>query len=239
MEIAMFEVQAREETGKGPARRLRASGVIPGVAYGLGRETTHLAVPTTELEDLLRHSEGSNIVLDLKVPGTRRSKDIAAIIKTIQRDPVTRAPLSIDFQWISLAETITVDVPIHVTGVAPGVEEDGGMVQVLHHAVAVSCLPMDIPDHVSATIEGLSIGDTVYARELTLPEGATLELDGDEAVISIAAPISEADLEVRVDEGALEELVDLEAEAPEEAEKAEEAPAAEEAEAADEESSES
>lgn len=230
MEIAPFEVQTREEVGKGPARRMRASGVIPGVAYGLGRETTHLAVPATALEDLLRHTEGSNIVLDLKVPGTRRQKDIAAIIKTIQRDPVTRAPLSIDFQWISLAESITVEVPVHVTGEAPGVKIDGGVVQVLHHVVAISCLPTDIPEHVTANIDGLGIGDAVYARDLLLPEGAALELDGDEAVVSIAAPISESDLEVRVDESALAELVDLEAEGAKPA--AQKAAAAEEAEEA-------
>jgi len=236
MEIALFEVQAREELGKGPARRMRADGLVPGVAYGLGRETTHLAVPADELSDLLRHTEGGNVVLDLKVPGTRRRKDIAAIIKAIQRDPVTRAPLSIDFQWISLEELITVDVPVHVTGVAPGVEEDGGVVEVVHHTVPVSCLPTDIPDSVTVTIDGLKIGDTVYARDLQIPEGSELELDLEEAVVSIAAPISEEDLEVRVDEGLLEELVDLEAEEvpAEELEEVAEEEAAEEGAAAEE-----
>jgi len=212
MDITTFEVQPRDRTGKEAAAKLRAAGRIPGVAYGLGRETIHLAVPVDALEDVLRHSEGANVVLNLQIPGETHGKDVAAIIKEIQRDPVTRAPLSVDFQWISLAERITVEVPVHVTGTAPGVKNEGGVVQVLHHNVAISCLPTDIPEHVVASIEGLGIGDTVCARDLLLPEGVALELDADEAVVHIAPPISEAELEARADEAALEELVDLEAE---------------------------
>ncbi|MCD6360982.1 MAG: 50S ribosomal protein L25, partial [Armatimonadetes bacterium] len=101
-------------------------------------------------------------------------------------------------------------------------------------------LPIEIPEHVEVSIEGLNIGDAVYARDLQIPEGAELMLDGDEPVVSIGAPISEEDLEVRVDEGLLDELVDLEAEeapaeAAEEAEAAAEEAAEEAEEASDEE----
>jgi len=237
MEIIKFQVEARDSTGKGPARRMRAQGIIPGVVYGLGQETVHLAVPETMLREILHGHAGGNVVMDLKVPGIRKKANTAAIIKEVQRDPVTRAALSIDFQWISLAESITVDVSIEVTGTAPGVEEDGGVVQVQHHQVPLSCLPTNIPDHVVAVIDGMQIGDALYARDLQAPEGATINLPEDEAILSIARPISQEELEVRVDEGLLEELVDLEAEEvpTEEAEEVEAAPA-EEAEEAEEQS---
>ena len=209
MEITQFQVQARDEFGKGPARRLRMTGVVPGVAYGLGRETVHLAMGEDELAEMLRSSDG-NVVLDLDVPGIDRQDDVAAIVKAIQRDPITRAALNVDFQWISLAEKITVDVAVTVIGEAPGVEDDGGVVQQQYHQVSVSCLPMEIPESVFANIDGMNIGDPLYARDLEIPEGAELMLDEDEAVLSIAAPISDEDLETRIDEGLLDELVDLE-----------------------------
>ena len=236
MEITQFQVQARDEFGKGPARRLRMTGVVPGVAYGLGRETVHLAVTETELNEMLRASDG-NVVLDLDVPGVDKQDDVAAIVKDIQRDPITRAALNVDFQWISLAEKITVDVAVTVIGEAPGVVDDGGVVQQQYHQVLVSCLPMDIPESVLISIDGMAIGDALYARDLQVPEGAELMLDEDEAVLSIAAPISDEDLETRIDEGLLDELVDLEGEeeleeGDEEAVEGEEAPE-EEAPAAD------
>ncbi len=130
-----------------------------------------------------------------------------------------------------------------VIGEAPGVEDDCGVVQQQYHQVLVSCLPMDIPESVFANIDGMAIGDPLYARDLQVPEGAELMLDGDEAVLSIAAPISDEDLETRIDEGLLDELVDLEGEeeleegeeaADEDAEATEEAPDGDDEQASDE-----
>jgi len=228
MEIIKFDADARETTGKGPARRMRAQGMIPGVVYGLGQQTVHLAVPESMLKAVLHGHSGANVVMDLNVPGITRLANTAAIIKEIQRDPVTRAALSVDFQWISLAEKITVEVPIEVTGTAPGVQQDGGVVQVQHHQVPLSCLPTAIPDNVVTVTDGMQIGDALYVRDLQLPEGVTIMLDEDETILSVVPPISEADLEARVDEGLLEEMVELGAEEEKAAGKAEEA-AAEEA----------
>ncbi len=238
MEITQFTAEARAEFGKGPARRLRAKGVIPGVVYGLGREAVHLAVSVDELAIALRSADSGNVVLDLEVPGMDIDADVAAIVKDLQRDPVTRAFLCVDFQWISLAEKITVDVAVEVIGEAPGVVEDGGVVQVSQYTVPVSCLPMDIPENVLISIDGLAIGEGRYVRDLQVPEGAEIMIDEGEVVLSIAAPIREEDLETRIDEGLLDELVDLEGEEVEEGEEGEEALAEEpDAEVADEESS--
>jgi len=133
-----------------------------------------------------------------------------AIIKEVQRDPVTRALLSVDLQWVSLRETIQVEVPIEVTGDAPGVQDDGGVVQQQLHTVTVSCLPTDIPEHIVATIDGMYIGDALFVSDLPEVEGVTYVPEADEVVLTIAPPISEEDLETRIDEEMLESLVDLE-----------------------------
>lgn len=209
MEVIPMKVELREETGKGPARRLRAAGAIPAVAYGRGRDTIMLAVSRQELERLYKTGD-SNVLIDLEVPGEDREANVAAIVKALQRDPVTRAPMSIDFQWISLKESIEVEIPITVHGSAPGVDEDGGVVQQQYHTVTVACLPTVIPESVSADITGMTIGDVLFVSDLPEIEGVTYMAEADDAVLTIAPPISEEDLEAQIDDELLDSLVDLE-----------------------------
>jgi len=238
MEIVQLKVDKREELGKGPAGRLRREGIVPGVAYGLGRDPVHLSLPVAELSRILQTSERGNVIIDLRVPGTRERAKIASIIKDIQRDPVTSEPLSVDFQWISLEEKITVEVPIEVTGSAPGVVEDGGVAQQQMHNVQVSCLPTEIPERIVANIDGMHIGDSLHVSQFEPIADAEVLAKPEDLVLTIAPPISEEELEVRVDEALLEQLVDLEPSEellPEEAEELVPEEEAEEAEEAPEE----
>jgi len=210
MELVPMKVDTREQTGKGPARRMRLEGLIPGVVYGLGRDTVSLSIPQRTFERLYVGSEGANVLIDLEVPGEEREESVAAIIKEVQRDPVTRALLCVDLQWVSLREQIHVEVAIEVTGDAPGVKDDGGVVQQHLHTVTVSCLPTAIPERIAATIDGMHIGDALFVSDLPEVEGVTYVPEADEVVVTIAPPISEEDLETRIDEEMLESLVDLE-----------------------------
>ncbi len=209
MEIIPLTVELREETGKGPARRMRAGGAIPAVVYGRGRDTVHVAVDQQELEQVYSGAD-ANVLIDLEIPGEESEAKVAAIVKELQRDPVSRTPLAVDFQWISLEEAIEVEVPIEVSGHAPGVDEDGGVVQQQFHAVPVTCLPTEIPESIEADISGMEIGDALFVTDLPQIEGITYVLEEDEAVLTIAAPISEEELEARLEDDLLESLVDLE-----------------------------
>ena len=233
MEEVVIEAQRREETGKGPARRLRAQGLVPGVAYGLGNETVRIQVTRDELEAALRTERGANVLLDLKIEGVKTAKGTAAIIKEIQRHPVTRQPQSVDLQWISLTEKITVQVPVVVEGESPGVEE-GGVVDQIMHELEVACLPTAIPDQLIADITGLNINDTLHLEDIQVPEGVELLADPADAVVSIAPPISDEDLEVRVAEDLLEGLEEVPAEEELVLEEGAEAPAEEAAEQSEE-----
>ncbi|NLO04547.1 MAG: 50S ribosomal protein L25 [candidate division WS1 bacterium] len=209
MELVPLKVDSREETGKGPAARLRAAGSIPGVVYGMGRETVHLSVSRAEFERVYSGSD-ANVLIELDVPGQESESAVAAMVKALQRDPVTKAPLAIDFQWVSLTQQIEVDIPIEVVGNAPGVDDDGGVVQVQLHNVSVSCLPTAIPEHIEANIDGMTIGDALFIADLPQIEGVSYTSESDEAVLTIAPPISEEQLETHIEEEALEALVDVE-----------------------------
>ncbi len=236
MEQAIIEAERREEFGSGPARRLREQGIVPGVVYGMGKETLPIAVSAEQLEDVLRTEQGINVLLELQIADVEIEQEAAAIIKNIQRHPISRDAVSVDFQWISLKEASTFSVPIEVEGIAPGVTEDGGVVDQIIYEVEVRCLPTNIPDHLVADITDLMIGGTVHAEALQAPEGVEILVDPAETVVSIAAPIKEEDLEVRVPEELLagleevpveleeEELELVEGEEPEEEAGEEEAP---------------
>ena len=237
MEQVAITAQRREETGKGPAYRLREQGLVPGVAYGLGREHMVISVSRKELASALGTERGANVLIDLQIEGIKVDKDTAAIVKEVQRHPISREPLSVDLQWISLTEKITVQVPVEVEGEAPGVEE-GGVVDLIMHQVQVACLPAAIPDHIMVDITGMEINDTKHADQLQLPPDVEILADLAETVVTISPPIKEEDLETRVAEellAGLEEIPIGEEElelAPEEAEEVpgEEAPAEEESE---------
>jgi large subunit ribosomal protein L25 len=209
MELVQLTVQAREETGKGPAKRMRAEGIVPGVVYGLQRETVHLSVERTELDRVYSGAD-ANVLIDLEVPGEEKEETVAAMVQEVQRDPVTREPLSVDFQWISLEDEIEVEVPLKITGNAPGVDEDGGVVQQQFYAIPVTCLPTEIPECITADITGMQIADALFVSDLPELEGVTYVPEPDEVVLTVAPPISEEDLETQIDEGLLESLVDLE-----------------------------
>jgi len=230
--------EKKKDSGSGAAKRLRATGKVPGVVYGLGRETLEFAVDRRRLFEVLDRATGGNVLISLELAGAETDPDIAAIIKEIQWSPVHKEPLSVDLQWISLTETIIVSVPILVQGDAPGVEE-GGSVNQLHYEAEVECLPTNIPQHLVIDITDMNIADTRHASDIAVPEGIKLLLDPDDAVVTVARPITDEDLEVRVDEELLEgELEALELEegevAPEDMEEEAEVEEGEEAEEGDE-----
>ena len=209
MELVQLTVQAREKTGSGHAGRMRAEGIVPGVVYGLQRDTLHLSVSRQDLDRIYSGAE-QNVLIDLEVPGEDKESTVAAMVKEVQRDPVTRNPMSVDFQWVSLEDEIEVEIPLEITGNAPGVDEDGGVVQQQFYSIPVTCLPTEIPESISANIDAMEIADALFVSDLPEIEGITYVPEPDEVVLTIAPPISEEDLEARIDEDLLGSLVDLE-----------------------------
>ncbi len=209
MEQVVLKAQKKDESGKSVARKLRAEGLVPGVIYGLGKETVALAVQRRELYELLEKATGGNVLISLDMADMQIDADTAALIKEIQWSPVHKEALSVDLQWISLTKPVTVSVNIAIHGHAMGLDEGGSMNQIRYHA-DVECLPTDIPDELVMDVTGMQISETRFASDLAVPEGVTLLLDAEEPVVTIGRPISAADLEVRTDEemaeGELEEL---------------------------------
>lgn len=195
-------------TGTRSSRRLRAEAKVPAVVYGLGRESVAVSVDWRELRAALITDAGINALIDLTVEGEDESQ--LAIIKDMQRNPITHTVDHIDFLLIRRDQELAVDVPVHLEGTAEEVENNQGLVEQSITLLTVNAKPADIPDQLTYDISGLVIGDTITVADLVLPSGVTTDVDPEELVAS--AQVSRAAIEAEAEEAALAELAEAEAE---------------------------
>jgi large subunit ribosomal protein L25 len=218
-----LNVEVREATGKGVARKLRMAGRIPGICYGQN-EAQAISLDPIALDRLIRKSaSGMNTLIDLKVDGGGSFDGKKVLLKEMQRDPVSNAPLHADFFALDMTHTIEVAVPVRLTGTPVGVTLGGILDQVLRE-IQLECLPHSIPEEIVADVSQLDVGMSIHVRELALPAGVTLRSDEDLSVVSVVAPkaveeeVPEEELPEGEEAAAAAEVTEEAAEQPEKTE---------------------
>jgi large subunit ribosomal protein L25 len=184
MAIVPLKGRVRPGTGKGPARQARRDGQIPGVMYGHGDDPVALAIDRKAFELAVKAERGSNVIVALALDGAAEQ---TAILREIQRDPVSHDILHIDFHHISLTERVVVEVTVHLVGVADGVKNHGGILEHITRSIEVECLPTEIPQAIDADVSALGIGDSVHVRDLVAPNVEILT-DGDVTIATVVPP---------------------------------------------------
>lgn len=154
----------RDSNGKGPARRVRMTGRIPGVFYYQGQANVVFSVEHKEFLQLLK-SKPSLIMLEVEGGESRE-----CIIRELQRDPVTEKILHIDLLGIKRGQKLRVDVKVKLTGTPIGVKTGGGILQQGSTILEVECFPKDIPSEILFDVSELKVGDSVHVRDLDYPE---------------------------------------------------------------------
>lgn len=177
--------QARSGNGKGEARALRRQGRVPAIAYGTDLEPTPISVDSLELYHALHTDAGSNAILRLDVAGDAH----LALAREIQRHPVRRDVLHVDFVTVSRNIKVSVEVPINLEGAedAPGTAEGGVISQDLY-ALPIDVLPLEVPDSITFDVSAMNVGDTVRVEDLTVPSGVDVTIDGETPVATCAVP---------------------------------------------------
>jgi large subunit ribosomal protein L25 len=194
MEKVELKATLRESSGKGVARSLRRQGAIPAVLYSAGKSTL-LAMNSKELLLKLGKGRREGVLLALQIEGKAADQgERMAILREMQWDPVDGALLHIDLFEVSMDKPIRVQAPLKLMGTPAGVK-DGGILQSIMREVEIECLPSLIPEYITIDASSLGIGAHFYVRDLQVPEGIVLLQDGDQAILSISAPVSEAKLE--------------------------------------------
>ncbi len=183
MATASLSAELRTETGKGAARKLRATGRVPAVVYGHARTPQGLSLNARELGRLLDTVSAGSTVIELGLGGaTTRT-----LIREIQRHPVDRSLVHVDFQELVAGERITVRLPLVFVGTAIGVSEQGGLLSEQLREVEVTADPASLPDRIEVDITDLHLGHPLHVRDLKVPAGVTVLSDPDAPVASVTS----------------------------------------------------
>ena len=184
-----IDAELRAQQGKGASRRLRREGKVPAILYGGHKEPVMLAVKSLEIEHKLRNEAFYSHILTLNISG----KEESAVLKDLQRHPARSVVTHMDLQRVLADEEIRMNVPLHFKGeeVAPGVKQDGGVVQHLLMEVEVECLPKHLPEFIEVDVSALALNESIHLSQLKIGEGVkivALQHGDDQAVISITIP---------------------------------------------------
>jgi large subunit ribosomal protein L25 len=177
--------------GSRSTNRLRREGQVPGVVYGLGGDPVSFTIPWPELRRALTTEAGANALVTLEYDG---NKDLT-IVKDLQRDPVRRDVVHVDFLRVDPNRAVAVEVPIRIIGEAKEVENNRGIAEQSMTSITVMTKPADIPSHFEIDITDLTVGTSITVAELVLPDGVTTDVDPDAPIVSGVATRFSADAE--------------------------------------------
>jgi large subunit ribosomal protein L25 len=179
-----LSAQPRSVAGK-PVKHLRAGGLLPAVVYGRGHASEMIQLDAHEFELLRRHT-GRNALVDLALDG---GKATPVLLQHVQEHPLTRRPLHVDFLVVAMTEELTVEVPVHFTGIAPAVDKLGGVLLHLRDSVTIRALPDNLPASLEVDTSGLDSFDMLlHVSDLAVPTGVTIVNDGAEPLARVQPP---------------------------------------------------
>ncbi len=179
--------EPRSSRGKNEARRLRVSGRIPAVVYGAFKDPVAVSVSPKDITKIIHSKTGHNSIFDVDIQGVERTP---VIVADEAYDPIKGTLLHIDLRRIDLTRKLRVAVPVHVSGEAKGVKQQGGVLDVVTRTIEIECIPDDIPNHFDVDVTELMIGSSIRVSELPVKEGVRVLTAGD-AVIAHVVGIKE------------------------------------------------
>jgi large subunit ribosomal protein L25 len=181
-----LQAEKRETRGKNEARRLRASGRIPAVVYGVEKgKASEIAVDPKSLLRILHSESGVNTLIGLEGVG---SGDTRVLVKEYQLDPVSHKLLHVDFYQVAMDKALTVTVPIVLKGEAKGVKQQGGIVDFVNREIEIETLPGDIPENITVDVSELMLNQGIRVRDIHT-EGAKWKpmTDADTMIVHVVA----------------------------------------------------
>jgi len=190
---AVLEATVRDSRGKNEARRTRADGKVPAVVYGTtggGKaEATAISVEPKALRKILHSESGANTLISLKISGAKG--DTRVLVKDYQLDPITHQILHADFYRIAMDKVLLITVPITVKGEAPGVKQQGGILEYVHRSIEVECLPANIPESIEVNVGDLMLHQGVRVRDIPVNEKWKPLSDADMMIVHVIMPKAE------------------------------------------------
>ncbi len=178
----------RNENGRNAVKNVRARGSVPAVIYGARTTPSNLEVVRRDIEGILAHSVGENILVDLEIQDGSKVTNQLTLIQEVQHHPIRRQILHVDFHAVSMTDKIHAEVAVEPIGESDGVKNFGGLLEQSMRSLRISCLPQNLPEMIKVDVTALKVGDSLHVRDLVLPEGVEVNDDADLTVFIVAEP---------------------------------------------------
>ncbi|MGD9212053.1 MAG: 50S ribosomal protein L25/general stress protein Ctc [Desulfobacteraceae bacterium] len=192
MDLIDLKARTRSSKGNGPARSLRRNGMIPGILYGAKTDPIMLSVSTLEMEAIVKQGNIGQLLLNLSIENEQIPSK-SAMIKELQRHPITRKCLHVDLYEVAMDKKIRVSIPVATAGKSKGVEL-GGMLQIIRREVDVLCFPNQIPEALTIDITDLNVGDSIHVEDIPLPKGIEIPADVNFTVVTVLSQKAESEI---------------------------------------------
>ena len=184
-----LKAEPRSTVGRSAVRKLKARGFIPAVIYGGTDKPQPLQVSARDINAMMSQASGENVLVELEIGDDGQSR--TALVQEVQHSPVRGEIRHVDFHAISMDQMIQAEVPLEPLGTAVGVKTFGGLLEQSLRALAIECLPVDLPDRITVDVSHLNIGDSIHVRDIQLPAGVTPKVQLDLTAFSVVAPVVE------------------------------------------------
>jgi len=181
METVTLKAEVRNETKKGPSRRLRVQGLVPAILYGSKQEPIMMAVDSADLLDIMKKERKEGVFVRLSFQRDGQAVERMSVLKDVQINSVKKRLDHADFYEIRMDRELTIEIPVILKGRAEG-QDAGGDLQHPKRELKVAGLPGLIPEAVELDITSLKVGDTLKVGDVSLPEGVRM-VDHDDIVI--------------------------------------------------------
>lgn len=183
-----LSARPRSESGRNAVKQVRARGGVPAVIYGSHVEPANLEVSQRDLQALLSHAVGENILVDLEIEENGKMTNRLSLIQEVQRHPLRTGIVHVDFHAVSMTEEISADIVVEAFGESEGVKSFGGLLEQSIRTLSIRCLPQNLPEIIRVDVTHLKVGDSIHVRDLPLPAGVAAEDDADLTVFIVAEP---------------------------------------------------
>ncbi len=181
----------REGVGRAPARRTRASSMIPAVVYGSHIKPMPIQVDEKEMTRIFKQATSENMLVDLSLDEGGKTTNRLAFIQEIQHHPLTDRVLHLDFHEVRADEKLHARVIIVAVGEPEGVRTGGGVLEQVIREIEVECLPKDLPERIEVDVTALLIGGNIHVSQVKAPAGVTIISHADVSVFTLLAPKEE------------------------------------------------
>jgi len=184
MEIATLEVELREKLGKNKVKKIKNTGLVPGIIYCGNSENVSISLDPRSLEKLYKTEFGKNIIIKLQVKNGDSTTEETVLSHNFSKDAISQQLIHIDFLRVDLSKPIHTAIPIKLVGLAPGVKLGGILIQQIK-ALEVKCLPHHLLPKLEINVSSLNMGDHIKVSDLQLNKNITVLNGKEENVISV------------------------------------------------------